>query len=160
MAALMATIGGLIAKAGIGTVLQVAGAGISGIAAVAGGAAQKASAEFQAQQLDAAAKTENAVAQRAAIEDRRQSNLAMSRARAVAAASGGGQDIPLLGDIAEDGEGRVLTTLWEGEEAAKGRRTQAAASRFEGRQAGRAGVLRGVSTILSSAGQTFSERFG
>lgn len=156
----MAALFAVIAKAGIGGILQGAGAAVSAIGAIKAGKAQQAASNYQAAQLDAAAKTEAASSQRAAQEDRRQKELMISRARAVGAASGGGQDVALLGDIEEDGELRALTTLWEGDEAAKGRRAQAAASRFEGRQMKRAGYVRGGTTILSSAGKSFAERFG
>lgn len=151
---------GLIAKVGIGGILSGAGAAVSGLGAIQAGKQQAAAAEFQARQLEASGKAEMAVAQREAQEQRRQKELVLSRARAVAAASGGGQDIPLLGAIEEEGELRALTALWEGDEAAKGRKAQAAASRFEGRQAKKAGYVRGGTTILSSIGQTFQEKFG
>ena len=151
---------GLIAKVGIGGILQGAGAAVSGIAAVKSGRTAQATANYQAAQLDASAKSEQAVAQRAAAEERRQKELTISRARAVGAASGGGQDIPLFGAIEEDGELRALTVLWEGDEAAKGRRAQAQAARFEGKQTKRAGLYRGATTILASAGQSFQEKFG
>ena len=159
MAQLFAAIPALIAKAGIGTILQGAGAAVSGIAAIKAGKAQQAASNFQAAQLDASAKAEQASAQRVAQEERRQKELVLSRARAVGAASGGGQDIPLLGAIEEDGEYRALTALWEGDEAAKGRRAQAAASRFEGKQYRKAGFVKGASGILGQVGQSFSEKY-
>lgn len=149
-----------IKSAGVGTILQGAGAVVGGLGAVQAGRAQQAASNYQAAQLDAAAKAESASAQRAAQEERRQKGLVLSRARAVAAASGGGQDVPLMGAIEEEGELRALTALWEGEEAAKGRRAQAEASRFEGKQYKKAGYVKGATTILSSVGQSFAERFG
>jgi hypothetical protein len=144
----------------LGTILQVAGAGVSAVGAVKSGNAAQASAEYQALQLEAAGKTENAVAQREAEEQRRQKEFMLSRARAVGAASGGGQDIGLMGAIEEEGELRALTALWEGEEAAKGRNMQASAARDEGQQMKSAGMVKGFSTILSSVGQSFAEKFG
>ena len=149
----------LIASAGVGTILQGAGAAIGAIGSIKAGKSQQAAANYQAAQLDAAAKTESASAQRVAQEERRQKELVLSRARAVGAASGGGQDIGLLGAIEEDGELRALTALWEGDEAAKGRRAQASASRFEGKQMAQAGKINAFTTVLSSAGKSFSEKY-
>ena len=144
----------------LGSILQIAGAGDGALGAINAGNAANASAEYQALQLEAAGKSENAAAQRQAEEDRRQKDFVLSRARAVGAASGGGQDINLMGAIEEEGELRALTSLWEGEEAAKGRKMQAEAARFEGQQMKTAGYVKGFSTILSSAGQSFAEKFG
>lgn len=135
-----------------GTILSTAGV-------IKQGNAAKATANYNAAQLDAAAKTEQASAQRAANEETRQKELVLSRARSVAAASGGGQDTALLGDIEEDGTLRSLTAMWEGEEAAKGRKAQAAVSRFEGKQAKLASLWKAGSTLLSG-GASFAEQYG
>ena len=135
-----------------GTILSAAGA-------IKQGNAAKASANYNALQLEAAGKTERASAQRAAVEESRQKDLVMSRARAVAGASGGGQDFELLGDIEEDGALRSLTAMWEGDEAAKGRKAQAASARFEGKQAKSASLWKAGSTLLSG-GASFAEQYG
>ena len=153
MAALIATVGGL------GNVLALGGTIVSTLGAIQSGKAQNAAAEYQAQQLDAQGKTERAVSQREAQEERRQKELAISRARVVGAASAGGQDLALLGDIEEDGELRALSALWQGEEAAKGRKNQAAATRFEGKQAKKAGLIKGLGTLMDG-GASFYENYG
>ena len=160
MAALFAPIAAIFGKIGIGGVLSIAGSAVSGLGALQAGRAQAAASEFQAKQLEAAGLAEQASSQRQAQEDRRQKEIVISRARAVGAASGGGQDIPLLGAIEEEGELRALTTLWVGDEAAKGRQAQAAAARFEGKQYKRAGFVRAATGVLGQAGQTFAEKFG
>lgn len=160
MAGLIATASAAVKAASLSTILSVAGSAVGGLGAIQSGKAQQASSEYQAAQLEAAAKTERATAQREAKEERRQASLLQSRARAVGANSGGGIDFELAGDIEADGEYRALTALWEGEEAAKGREAQAAASRFEGRQAKRAGLLRAGGTILGGAGRSFLEKYG
>lgn len=152
MAGLMALAGGL------GKVLAIGGTIISTAGAIQSGKTQNAAAQYQAQQLEAQGKTERAVSQREAQEERRQKELALSRARVVGAASGGGQDLALLGDIEEDGELRALSALWQGEEAAKGRKNQAAASRFEGRQAKSAGLVKGLGTLMEG-GTSFYEKY-
>lgn len=158
MATLIATAASAVKTAGLSTILSAAGTAVSGLGAIQSGRAQGAASEYQAAQLDAAAKTERASAQRKAEEDRRQTQVMQSRARAVGAASGGGIDFELAGDIEAEGEYRALTSLWEGEEAAKGREAQAAASRFEGRQAKRSGLLKAGRTILD-AGTSFYEKY-
>lgn len=150
----------MAAMGGLGQVLSIGGTILGAAGAIQSGNAQQAASVHQAAQLDAAAKTERASAQRAAEEERRQSRLAISRARAVGAASGGGQDIPLLGQIEEDGELRAQTAMWEGEEAAKGRKMQASAARFEGSQYKRAGTIGAGSTILGGMGRSFLDIYG
>lgn len=146
-----------IKGASLSTILSAGGAAVSAVGAIQGGRAQDAAAQYQAAQLEAAGKSEMAVSQRQAEEDRRQSRLMQSRARAVGAASGGGIDLELAGDIEADGEYRALTSLWEGTEAAKGRRAQASASRFEGTQAKKAGVFKAASTILGGGSSLYEK---
>lgn len=143
---------------GLSTILSAGGAAVSAVGAVQGGKAQDAAAQYQAAQLEASGKAEQAASQRQAEEDRRQARLMQSRARAVGAASGGGIDLELAGDIEAEGEYRALTSLWEGTEAAKGRRAQAEASRFEGNAAKKAGYLKGGATILGG-GSSFMEKY-
>ncbi len=155
MATLALTAISAIKGAGLSTILSAGGAAISGIGAIQSGNAQNAAAQYQAAQLEAAGKAETAASQRKAEEDRRQTRMMQSRARAVGAASGGGIDLELAGDIEADGEYRALTALWEGAEAAKGRNAQAAASRFEGKAAKKAGYLKGASKAFSGAASLY-----
>lgn len=151
----------------IGTVAMAAGTILGSAGAIQQGNAASATANYTAAQLDASAKTERATSQREAINQRMQKDVVMSRARAVGAASGGGLDLDLMGDIEEEGEYRALTALWEGEERAKGRNAQAAGVRASGQFKKRAGGVRafstgltGFSTILSNADPTFLEKHG
>lgn len=148
-----------VKSASIGTILSATGSVVSGIGSIAAGNAQKSAADFQAKQLEQRGQTEEAVAQRRAEEERRQTRLMQSRAMAVGAASGGGIDLDLAGDIEEDGEYRALTALWEGVEARKGRDAQAGAARLEGRQRQRAGLFKAGSSILSG-GTSLFEKYG
>lgn len=153
MAALMMTMGGLGGVAAIGgTVMSAAGA-------ISEGKSQQRASNFQAAQLDQQANMERASAVKSAQESRRQSEIAMSRARAVGAASGGGIDVPLMGQIEEDAELRAGVAMWEGEEAAKGRKMQASAARYDGNQYARAGAMRAGATLLSG-GSSFLEMYG
>jgi hypothetical protein len=134
-----------------GTVLGAAGKLQEGNAA-------KAASRFEAAQLDAQANTERASGQRAAIEETRNAQLVQSRARAVGAASGGGVDAKLAGDLAQEGQYRSLLAMWQGDEAAIGREQQASAVRFDGEQAQKAGRIGAASTLLSG-GSSLYERF-
>lgn len=139
-------------------VAMVGGTLLSSAGAVQAGNAQKSASEFQAKQLKAAGLAEDAAAQRKAEESTRQAEIMQSRARAVGAASGGGVDVALAGDIEAEGEYRSLLSLWEGAEAAKGRNAQASAAQFEGSQAKKAGVLKAGSTLLKG-GTSFYEKY-
>jgi hypothetical protein len=159
IAAGMAPAAAATTAATIGTVAAVGGTAVSALGAVQQGKAAQASSNYQAAQLEATGKTERAVAQRESINQRKQKDLVQSRARAVGAASGGGLDLDLMGDIEEEGEYRSLTALWEGEERATGRNAQAAATRVSGRSKNQAGGIKAFSTILSG-GSSFLESYG
>ena len=135
-----------------GTILSAAGA-------IQEGKSQQRAANFQAAQLDQQANMERASAVKSAQESQRQSDIAMSRARAVGAASGGGIDVPLMGQIEEDAALRAGVAMWEGEEAAKGRKMQAQAARYDGNQYARAGAMRAGATLLSG-GSSFLGQYG
>lgn len=157
MATLAAAALTAIKGASFSTILSAAGSAVGAVGAIQSGNAQNAAAQYQAKQLEASGKAEQAAAQREAEEQRRQSRLMQSRARAVGAASGGGIDLELAGDIEAEGEYRALTALWEGNEAAKGRRAQAAASRFEGKSAKKAGYLKAGRTILGGGSSLYEK---
>ena len=130
--------------------LQIGGTALSAGGAIAGGVAGKASAGFQAEQLEARGKSELASSTYRAAEEDRQKRLVVSRARAVGA-SGGGRDFDLEGRIEEEGTYRQLMALWEGEDAMSGLNTQAEAARFGGRQAKRAGGIAAAGIAASGA---------
>lgn len=139
--------------------LALGGTAISTVGQLQAGAAEQQAANFQAAQLTQQAQAERASSQAEAQEERRQKELRISRARAVAAASGGGQDFDLLGDLEEDGELRALTALWEGEERARGRKLQAASARQTGRNRKRASIFKTGSTLLQG-GASFLDNYG
>lgn len=123
------------------------------------GIAEKKSAEFEAKQLVAAGKAEQAASTYRAADDIKQAALVASRARAVGAAGGGGLDLELISDIEAEGQYRSLTSLWEGEEARKGRKTQAAARRVEGKNAQTAGYIGGAATLIDT-GTSLYDKYG
>lgn len=147
----------LMAGLTLSKVLTIAGTVVSAVGAIQQGKAQQSAADYQAKQLEAKASTDRALAQRQAEEDRRQTELVQSRARAVGAASGGGLDIKLAGDLEEEGEYRALTSLWEGEEAARGREQQAKTLRYEGRLARQTAGLKATKSILGGASSLYEK---
>lgn len=147
--------------------LAIGGSIVSGVGQMQAGRAANVSAKFQAAQAQQQAGQERATAQRAAIEERRKADLALSRGQAVLASSGGGTLDPtamrLMGGIAQQGEYNALSALFQGEETARGLELGAAAKRMEGKQAKRAGMIGGISTIASGIGQagmSLNQKYG
>lgn len=158
MAGLITTVGAAIKGASLSQVLAAGGSVVSGVGAIQAGNAQKATADFQAKQIEAQGKAEAAAASLQAENEDRQKQLVLSRARAVGAASGGGVDVNMLGQIEEEGTLRTLNATWQGQEALKGRQTQAAATRVEGSMYKKAGFLKGATTLLGG-GASFFEKY-
>lgn len=132
---------------------QVVGTLLSAQSASRAGKAQQRANEYEARQLETNAGQQQAAAQRAAAERERQAVLMMSRAQAVAAASGAGALDPtvlkIISGIAEEGALASATELYDGDERARGMRDQAAASRFEGKMFRRAGRTRALTTLFT-----------
>lgn len=139
--------------------LQVGGTLLSGIGLARSASDQKKAANFNAAQLDAQGKAEQAASIQEAKQANREKELMLSRARAVGAASGGGVDIDLMGEIEEEGYLNEATLLWQGDERRKGRSGQASAAIFDGLNRKRAGMLKAGSTLLSGGASLF-EQYG
>lgn len=145
----------------------------SAVSSIVGGMEQKKIADYQAQQqqlvadqtakqLEQRAGQERAAAQQKMIDAGRQKNLAMSRARAIAAAGGGSLDpsvINIMGDLETEGKYNQNVALYQGEEAAVSDEYQAkttratgnanaAISRMQGSAAQRAGFTSAGTTLL------------
>jgi hypothetical protein len=135
----------------------------------AGGAIQRAK-EVEAGSLFRRAGSERAFSQRLAADERLNTELLISRAQAVAAASGtGGPGIETLqGKIAAEGKYRELSALFEGEDLARGLEDLGRLREFEGELAAETGRRRrtakqfaAVTTILSEVvDQSFFDKFG
>lgn len=140
-----------------GTVLSAGGAYAQGVQA------DKA-AKYEANQMAVNAGQERAMAQRRSIESRRQARLAESRLQAVAGASGAGAVDPttvrLAQDIGAEGEYNALSDLYTGEEQARQLEGAAGLRRYEGKMARKAGTLKAISTVLSSAGSMYGKYGG
>lgn len=150
----------LIATTAVSAVGSLVASSEAASSAKAEGKAQEAMAEWHASQLRYKAGQERASSQKAAENERRRGRLAQSRAKAVAAASGGGATAPTVMDILArlrgQGEYNAQSALYEGEETAKGLETQAEATIQEGKYARAAGNYRSKFTkragYLSAAG--------
>ena len=118
---------------------------------------QRQAGEYQAAQLEAQGKADQAAASIETENIAQEKTLLLSRARTVAAASGGGQDIGLLADIEEEGTLRQMRATWGGQEAAAGRNAQADAARFTAQQGATATQFKAYTGILSEAESLFSK---
>jgi len=91
---------------------------------------------------------------REAAEERRKKERMHSRAIAVSAASGAGVDDPsvvaALGDLNAEGEYRVLSTLWSGQDAAAGLQFRSEAARREADTALDIGFMGGVNSAFAT----------
>lgn len=149
-----------------GGALSAAGTLIGGQAAADAGEAGQKSKNFEAVQLDQSAQESRAASQRVALEDRRKSKLLQSTLQARAAASGGGADdqtvVGLGRDIAGRGEYEALTSMYTGENRARGLQDQALGARLtgdalraEGRAKRNASYLSAAGTLVGSAGSAY-----
>lgn len=117
-------------------------------------------AGFEAAQLEQQAGQEVAASQRVALDRKREGDLVASRVLALAAAGGGGVSDPtivhLMGKIASEQQYRQSMALYEGEDKSRVLRLKAAARRYEGESAARAGELEAKATETSSIAGMFS----
>jgi hypothetical protein len=92
---------------------------------------------YQAALQEQQAGQERGASQREALQERQRRDLALSRARAVGAASTGDTLDPtslnVTGDLYAQGELNALNALWSGESAATGLETQAGLTKYEGK---------------------------
>jgi hypothetical protein len=97
------------------------------------------------------------------LERKKAKNL-MSRARAVAAASGAGASDPtvtnLMADIDTQGEVNYLNALYSGDTTARGLRTGAATARRTGKAAQSASRINAASTGLGGATSWYAKYGG
>ncbi len=111
--------------------------------------------EEEAKGLQEAAVRQMAITSREMAEEIRNKELMHSRAIAVAGLSGAGTDglTKLLGDLNTEGEYRVMSVLWNGQNEAEGLIYRAEAARREGKAAQTAGIIDGVTSAISAYNQ-------
>lgn len=95
-----------------------------------------------------------AAATRDIAEESRKKEMMYGRAIAVSASSGGGVDtatvVNLLGDLNAEGEYRMMSAMYMGQEEAAGLTYRADAARREGDAAFTAGLINGVTSAIST----------
>jgi len=110
--------------------------------------------EDESQALRDASMRRMAATTREVAEERRKKERMHSRAIAVSAASGAGVDDPsvvaALGDLNAEGEYRVLSTLWSGQDAAAGLQFRSEAAQREADSAFDIGMVNAVSSMFST----------
>lgn len=147
---------------GVAAALPFVGGAISAVGQYREGKRAKQEGRREARQLRVNAKQEQAYAQLRAGEQRRQAGTVESRAKAVAAATGGGGDTStqkIIDDIASEGEYRAMIELYEGDEAARGLLMQAAGAKRRGDAAYKAGRLNAVGSLFGAGGSMY-EKYG
>lgn len=153
----------------IGAVASIAGTGLSMMAASNEADYQAAVARNQAILDRQKANEEAAAGQRAAITESRKTQLAQSRARALAASSGTDAASPtqvdIEGEIAQQGGYNALSALYEGMAKARTSDYQAEIDLFKARRASSAGSLNATAALLGgvtrlSGSPTFLKLFG
>lgn len=148
----MAAAGSLVGIAGLA--LQAGGAMAAESTAKKAAAARKAAAEFEAQQLEQNAGQSIAAAQRQAFETQRVGTYTESRARALAAASGGGATDPTvintIATLAGETAYRKSLDLYQGEERARQLRLAAQATRMTGDIGAAASLAQGQAAVIQA----------
>lgn len=140
-----------------GTAASVGGTVLAGQAAKSQGKMAQQAAEFEAKQAERAGAEERAAASREMLDQRRRTNYVISKQTANAAASGAGTSNPtildIIGDTAQEGAYQAKTIQATGENRARGRLDQAAASRFGGKAAKAKGDAAWAGSLLEGFGE-------
>lgn len=143
--------------------IALAATGVAAYSQVQQGKAASANAETAAIQQERAGVAAQAESQRDAIRERKRADLLQSRATALAASSGGSVSDPtiqnILGDISDEGEYNAMAALYSGDSDAQLAKTQAGATRNEGR-AKRAGAYMNASSTILSGASNFYSKYG
>ena len=133
---------------------QLAIATVMGAAQLYQGKKAQSLKEREAEGYRDAANRRMAAATREIAEEERNKEFMYSRALAVAAAQGGGTGsagvVKLLADIIAEGEYRILSRLWAGQDEAEGLRFRAEAAIHEGKSARDASYVNAVTSAVSS----------
>jgi len=140
-----------MATSGVGAALTAGSAAIGTVGAIQQGNAAMKSARYQNALAEKRADEERATASKKTAEMVRRGKLVASRARAVGAASGGGVDVDLAGDLEEETQRNALNAIWEGENRAQDLEQQGAEALYEGKNKKRASVIQAGTTLLSGA---------
>ena len=149
----------LFTKGGLATAATVAGAAISAVDAIQSGRAEQQRADLQAdiERQKAKRELENAAVREEDL--RRKTSQLMGQRRAILGASGvdpsSGSPLLVSEDFAAEAELQALRIRSGGELSATRLEQQANLFRLSGRQAGRAGFVRGGALLLDRTGSAF-----
>lgn len=145
---------GLAALVPSASTLATIGSGLTAAGTVYGGVQAANAAEFEAKQMKAKGDEEFAISQQKAAQAKREKDLALSRVRAVAGASGGRVDDPsitaIMEGIQEQGDYNSMVQLYQGKSNRNKLYGSAAARKAEGRSALTASLLKGAGSLYSS----------
>lgn len=137
----------------IGTVASLGGTAIQAGAQARNADYQQKVAQAESDALAAKANEDAAAGQRTAITQSRRTDLVLSRARALSAASGAGATDPTEltteGGIAQQGDYNALSSLYEGQNRARNDTYQGSIDLFKGQQAEAALPYQIGGTLLS-----------
>lgn len=146
----------------LGAAASVGGTLLSAKSGLDNAAYQSELAKSEAQALKQKANDDAASAERAQELQMRRSDLALSRARAVGAASGTDATSPDIinteGQIAQQGNYNALTALYEGQNRARADNYQARIDLFNADRISQAAPLNAAGTILSGVSTFASNR--
>jgi hypothetical protein len=138
-----------------GTALLVASSAVGAIGAIKQGNDAAAAGNFNAAQLESRAQTERDQAAAQAQIDQQNTRRRMGEAYAAAGASGidpsQGSPLSVMSDLAAQGELTRRLSLYRGDVAATGDLNQAAVSRYQGKLAQQAGMMKGVGILVGNA---------
>lgn len=133
---------------------------MSGAGTMTQGEGAARSADFEAKQLDRNAKDVYAQGTRTAAEDRRQSKIRQSNAKAAMAGSGGvTTDVGatnVLSKIEQVGEYNALSALFSAGTQSEGLKTQAKARRVQGKTARRSSRIGSLGTVLTGVSKAYA----
>lgn len=132
---------------------QLAVAAVMVVGSLYKGAQEKKLKEEEAVGYRQAANRRMAAATREMAEEERNKETMYSRALAVAAASGGGTQYgvtKILADLNAEGEYRIFSRLWSGEDEAEGLRFRADQAEREGDAAVQASYINAVTSAVSA----------
>lgn len=139
--------------AGLSAVFGLIGTAVSAVGSIYSGVQAKASADFEAKSMKQKGDAELAIGQREAIKRRKEKEFALSRNRAIAAASGGGtadESITALdAKIEQEGEYNALVDMYKGKQARNDLYTGAAVKKIEGKSALTSSYITAASGIYS-----------
>lgn len=135
--------------------VAVAAVGLQAAASVYGGYQEKKLADDRANAYYDAARRRRSSMTREIYEADRERKFMAGRAKAIAAASGAGVDTPgmtrVLGDLNAEGSYRVMAKMWQGLDDSQALIEAGNAAREEGDAAWNAGMIGGVTSVLSGA---------